>query len=90
MVHYQQNATCDFTTYQARVNQMIVINSNIVCMELYYKSNISEIVAKPFAKRNKRKQDRIEQISENTIHQIIIVYYKSRLVPANFLKRSLL
>ena len=56
-------------------------------MELYYKSILFEILAKPFAKRNKRKQDLIKQISEKTIHQIIIAYYKSRLVPANFLKR---
>ena len=70
---------------------LIVIDLNIVYMELYYKSTILlEILAKPFAKRNKRKQGLIEQISENTIHQIVIVYDKSRHVPANFLKRSLL
>ena len=40
-------------------------------MELYYKALLFEILATPFVKRTKRKDDLIEQISENTTHQIL-------------------
>ena len=59
-----------------------VIHSNIVCITKALV--LFQVLAKPFAKRNKRKQDLIEQISENTIHQIVIVYIQIATSPYEF------